>query len=338
MAQKYKYNIFIFLLFIILIVSAIAALFIGRYTLSFNEIIKVFLNLNNISGIDAKEKSIIFDIRLPRIIATIAVGMGLSVSGATYQAVLNNSLASPDVLGTSSAAGFGAALGMLLFNNSYFLISDSSFIFGLISILMVYGICVLKKNKDSLSILLSGIIITSLFMSFTSSIKFVADPNNVLPEITFWLMGSFSAVSISSLCYTLPIFVAGYFILHLLRFKLNILSLGDEQAKLSGVNPNLLRILLLTVASLLVSASVTMAGVIGWVGLVIPHIARGICGANHGKLIPVSGLLGSIFLVWVDTIARSISAAEIPIGILTSLIGAPIFAVLFIRSNKYDRN
>lgn len=336
MECKLKYRIFIFLLFDLLIISAILSIFIGRYSISGKDIFKMFSNLSNLAN-DGKT-SIIFNIRLPRIIATALVGMGLAASGATFQAVLNNSLASPDVLGTSSAAGFGAAFAMLLFKEHAVLISLNSFIFGLISILMVYGICALKKSTDSLSIILSGIIITSLFMSFTSAIKFVADPNDALPAITFWLMGSFSSVDKNYVYYVLPIFLIGYLILYLLRFKMNILSLGDEEAKLSGINPVSLRIILLTTSSILVSASVTMAGVIGWVGLVIPHLVRSLVGYNHGKLIPVSALMGAIFLLIVDDVARSISAAEIPIGILTSLIGAPIFAILFIRSGGDDRS
>ncbi|MGK0607183.1 FecCD family ABC transporter permease [Enterococcus gilvus] len=327
---------FIFTLFTLLFISAILSIFIGRYSISVNDVLEIlpkFFNIGN-SG----KASIIFNIRLPRIIASAIVGMGLAVSGATFQAVLNNSLASPDVLGTSSAAGFGAAIAMLLFKEHTAFISFSSFIFGLISILMVYGICALKKSTDSLSVILSGIIITSLFMSFTSAIKFVADPNDVLPAITFWLMGSFSSIDKSYIYYVLPIFLIGYTILYSLRFKMNILSLGDEEAKLSGINPVLLRIVLLTVSSILVSASVTIAGVIGWVGLVIPHLVRSLVGYNHGKLIPVSALMGAIFLIIIDDIARSISAAEIPIGILTSLIGAPIFAILFIRGGRNDRS
>ncbi|MGK0552475.1 FecCD family ABC transporter permease [Enterococcus faecalis] len=334
MRSKMSYRSLVILLLFGLCFAAFLSILVGRYALSVHEVITAFSQLPHIDT--SQQASVLFTIRLPRIIASMLVGLGLAVAGATFQAVLNNPLASPDVLGTSSAAGFGAALGMLVAAQSLLLITLSSFVFGLLSLGLVYGLCAFKKKHDTLSILLAGIIVTSLFMALTSAIKFVADPNDTLPEITFWLMGSFSNVSFSELYWVTPLFLSGYCLLHLLRFKMNILSLGDEEAILSGINPKRLRILLLTISAILVSASVTIAGVIGWVGLVIPHLVRSIVGYNHGKLIPVSALIGALFLLVVDNLARSISAAEIPIGILTSLIGAPLFALLFIRSENHD--
>ncbi|MGK0603356.1 FecCD family ABC transporter permease [Yokenella regensburgei] len=336
MQNKRKYYLVIGILSVLLIFVSIASLFIGRYTLPFTEILREVLHHDGKRCLNTG-LSVIFNLRLPRVIAVIMVGAGLSVAGCTYQAVLRNALASPDVLGTSSAAAFGAALG-ILFGLPLHLSAFSSFIFGIVSLFCVMGLCHLKKNHSELTTILSGIIVASVFMSFVSIIKYVADPQDQLPAIVFWLMGSFASLVKGQTYALIPLFVICYLVIYIFRWKINVLSLGDDEAKIAGMNPQWLKAILLITASILVAASVTIAGVVGWVGLVIPHLVRTLVGYNHGKLVPASALCGALFLLVIDNIARTLTYAEIPIGILTALIGAPLFAVLFLMSNRYDRS
>lgn len=334
--SKFERDKMIIVALIIILFSIITvSIFIGRYTLNIDEIISIFQG--KISGNkEIGNSNILFDIRIPRIVMSALIGCGLSIVGATLQGVLMNPMASPDVLGTSSAAGFGSALGILLFPNSFYRICILSFIFGIVSIFLVFGICKLKKEQSIISIILSGMIVSSLFMSLISIMKYVADTENTLPAITFWLMGSFSSISKDQTIFSIPILLICIGIIYKLRWKINILSLGDEEAYLLGVKPKQLRGILLTLSAIIISISVSTAGVVGWVGLVIPHLVRTLIGENHGGLVPISALTGGIFLLLMDNIARSLFVAEIPIGILTSLIGAPLFGLLFILGGKDD--
>lgn len=336
MQKKERYLLVMGVLLTLLLLMAIASLFIGRYTIPFSEILRELLHHDSQHCLHTG-LSVISNLRLPRVVAVMMVGAGLSVAGCTYQAVLRNALASPDVLGTSSAAAFGAALGILL-GLPLQLSAFSSFIFGIVSLCCVMGLCYLKKNSGELTTILSGVIVASVFMSFVSIIKYVADPQDQLPAIVFWLMGSFASLIKEQVYGLIPLFAICYLIIYRLRFKINVLSLGDDEAKIAGINPQWLKAILLITGSILVAASVTIAGVVGWVGLVIPHLVRTLVGYNHGKLIPASALCGAVFLLLIDDIARTVTYAEIPIGILTALIGAPLFAVLFIMSNRYDRS
>lgn len=336
MPDRKKYAAIMAGLSVVLCLVAVASLFVGRYSLSVDEIMQVLLHAK-LSAKDEASYSVIFSLRVPRVIAVMMVGGGLSVAGATFQAVLKNSLASPDVLGTSSASAFGAALG-ILFSFPFALSSLCSLFFGILSLVLVFGICHFKKRQDELTTILSGIIIASVFVSFISIIKYVADPQDTLPAIVFWLMGSFASVLKEQVYWLIPLYAISYFAIYTLRWKMNIISLGDDEAKIAGLNPQRIKIALLFLSAVLVSASVTIAGVVGWVGLVIPHLIRSVLGCNHGRLIPASALGGALFLLIIDNIARSATYAEIPIGILTALIGAPLFALLFIMSRRYDNS
>lgn len=334
MPGRGKYAAIMAGLFISLCAVAFASLFAGRYALSAHDVAQILWQ-GKMPGENEARYSVIFNLRAPRVVAVMLVGGGLAVAGATFQAVLKNALASPDVLGTSSASAFGAALGILL-SLPFALSSLLSFLFGVVSLLLVLGICRLKRRQDALTTLLSGMIIASLFIAFVSVIKYVADPQDTLPAIVFWLMGSFASVAKAQVYWLIPLFAACYLTIYRLRWNMNILSLGDDEARIAGLNPPRLKILLLIAASALVSASVSLAGVVGWVGLVIPHLERSVLGYNHGRLIPASALSGALFLLVIDNIARGATYAEIPIGILTALIGAPLFALLFIMSSKHD--
>lgn len=306
------------------------ALFIGRYTVSIEEFVCVIISSLPTDDYIAE---VIYHVRLPRIILSVIVGASLASSGTVLQGVLQNPLAGPEVLGTSSGAGFGAALGLLLFPDNLLLTSLTAFVSGIASMLFVLLLAG-RKTSSIMSIILSGIIVSSIFMALISLVKYVADTDNTLPAITFWLMGSFAQADLLQVETIILPTLSCIGVLFLFRWKLNILSLGDEDAAMMGVDPRRLRILLIVISTLLISVSVTVAGVIGWVSLVIPHICRRLVGANHGYVMPLSIVAGSFFMLLIDTMARSISSAEIPIGILTALIGAPIFTVIFIMKRK----
>ncbi|WP_273324708.1 FecCD family ABC transporter permease [Vallitalea guaymasensis] len=321
-----------FLVVILLIIVSCISLLVGRYDISISDIIKIFsAKINNSSLPDKLEISsyIIWDIRIPRIILAGMVGACIAIAGTCMQGLLQNPLVSPDVLGVSSGAGFGAALGIILTSNNLITIQILSFAFGITSMALVFLFSKGRKDQSILSIILSGIIVSSVFTSLISITKYVADAEEKLPAITFWLMGSFSNASYDQIkIIILPVMI-GIVGLTILRWKINILSLGDDEAFTMGVNPKRLRWIIIILCTVMVSSTVTVAGIIGWIGLVIPHICRKIIGYNHGYLVPLSGLTGAAFLIIVDCLARNISSSEIPIGILTALIGAPIFAFLF---------
>jgi iron complex transport system permease protein len=274
-----------------------------------------------------QETAIIVGIRLPRTLLSMLIGAGMAISGATYQGLFRNPLVSPDILGVSSGAGFGTALGILLVGFTG-ITTFYAFFFGTISVLATYLLAKRRNQISVISLVLSGIIVSSIFTALTSLIKYIADPYDKLPAITYWLMGSFSKVTYGDLKLVAMPVVMSISILLLLRWKINILSLGDEEAKSLGIDPVKLRIVAIIVSTIITAASVSVVGVIGWVGLVVPHISRRIVGVDHKNLLPASGLIGGIFLTLVDVLARTITPAEIPIGIITALVGAPFFALL----------
>jgi len=274
---------------------------------------------------------VLFQVRLPRILIALLVGAGLSIAGASLQGLFQNPLVSPDILGVCSGSGFGAALGILLTSGMGMMTTVLSLVFGLISMFLTLFMVRVKVQAQTMSYILSGIIVTSVFSALTSLIKYVADVNNQLPTITFWLMGSFANTEFNDLKIIILPIVIGIAGLLLLRWQLNILSLGEEEAYSLGVNPQAARIAVILFSTIITAACVMVSGIVGWVGLVIPHISRRIMGVNHKGLLPTSMLLGGTFMVIVDSVARNLTAAEIPIGILTALIGAPFFALIYNR-------
>lgn len=303
---------------------ALVCLGIGRYTLPPLRIVQTFFDalVKNVG--DATAQTIIFKVRLPRIILALAVGAGLACSGAAFQGLFSNPLASPDTLGVASGASFGAALAML-FHANLLIIQFAALTFGLFSCFITYEIARSKRESTVIMIVLSGMVVSSLFQAFVSLIKYVADPEDELPSITYWLMGNMSSVSYTSLLFGLPFIALGILFIYAIRWRINILSLAEDEAKSLGINIKLMRLLIITASSLITASCVSMCGQIGWVGLLIPHIARMLCGSNNKTVVPLSISFGGIFLAIIDTFARSISSAEIPISILTSVIGAPFF-------------
>ncbi|WP_312201068.1 FecCD family ABC transporter permease [Anaerospora hongkongensis] len=315
----------------VLLITFFVSLFVGRYIISPYEVSGILLDgLRGEAG-DGMEYSVVWNLRLPRTLLNCFVGAGLAVAGAAFQGIFRNPLVSPDVLGVSSGAAFGAALGILLSGMNH-LATVMALLFGIASVFMTYTLSKLRGESSTLSLVLSGMIISAVFSALISLIKYVADPYDKLPAITYWLMGSFASASYSNLQLAgIPIFL-GTVVLLLLRWRINILSLGDEDAYSLGVNPVKTRRVIIIMATLITASCVTVTGVIGWVGLVIPHICRMLIGVDHMKLLPVSCVIGAAFMIIVDLIARTATAAEIPIGILTALVGAPFFALLFKRA------
>jgi iron complex transport system permease protein len=301
---------------------------IGRYPVTPIEVIYTLVSKFNPSyAVSDTITSVVFNIRLPRIIGALVVGAALSVVGATFQAIFKNPLVSPDILGVSSGSGFGAAIAILL-NGSSYLIQLSAFIFGMISVSITYFISRVYKTSGILVLVLSGMAISSFFGSLISSAKFLADPNNKLPEITFWLMGSLASINPKTLIPVLIIIITGLIILILLRWRLNILAMGDEESQALGLNTERLRLMFIIISTFITASAVCLSGVIGWVGLIVPHMTRILTGPDNKILLPASISFGASFLLLMDDIARGLFLIEIPIGILTALIGAPLFLVL----------
>ena len=279
---------------------------------------------------DPNLETAVANIRLPRILLACLVGCCLSTAGAAYQGVFQNPMASPDILGASAGAAFGAALAILLGADNVG-ITISAFSFSLGTVALVYLIGQRAQGKRILNLVLAGMVVSSLFNAGTSYLKLVADPSNQLPAITYWLMGSLSGVTMKKVLAILPVMALGLVPLFLLRWKINLLTLGDEEAQAMGVHPTRLRFVIVICATLVTSASISAAGTIGWVGLVIPHLCRKLTGSNFKKLLPAAMLAGAAFLLLVDDLSRNLLATEIPIGILTAFIGAPFFLYMLLR-------
>ena len=328
---KDKFKAKILILVMVFIVVFFGSFMLGRYPIMPGELIKILLSrVFDIQQTwsDAAEH-VVFNIRLPRVEAAALVGASLSVAGVCYQGMFQNPMVSPGILGASSGAGCGAALAILL-GFSYYAISLTAFIFGLGAVMLAYVISRMSKINPILAMVLAGMLISSLFSSGTSFIKLVADTQEALPAITYWLMGSLVSIVPKDISFAIKPMVVGIVPLILLRWRINLLTVGEEEALSMGINTTRLRLIVITCATLLTAVSVSISGVIGWVGLVIPHFCRMIYGYDYRRLIPTTLLFGATFLIVVDNVARLATAGEIPIGILTSFIGAPIFFYLIL--------
>lgn len=332
-----KYPLMLTWMLILFIILFIVSFCLGRYAIPLPDLLSILGNslfgLHN--PVSAAAVTIVYSVRLPRIIAASLIGGALATAGATYQGLFRNPMVSPDLLGASAGAGFGATMG-LMFSFSLIGVSTLAFIVGLCAVALSYGISVaIGKGGDTILLLvLTGMVVSSMFSAFTSIIKYVADPDNKLPAITFWLMGGLSTITMANILMLLPPLLVGFIPIFLLRWKINVLSFGEEEAQTMGVNTKRLRLVFIVCATLLTAASVAVSGMIGWVGLIIPHMARLFVGPNYKRLMPASLLCGAIFLIVADDVARTAFAAEIPLGILTSLIGAPFFIFLLFRGRR----
>lgn len=325
---------FFIILSIILLLLVFGSLFLGRYYVEPKMVLHlIWSNLWGNSG-DSVYKSVVWDIRLPRVLLVMLVGAGLSTSGAAFQGCFHNPLVSPDILGVSAGAGFGAALGILLTSGVNGLTAVLAFGFGLFSVALSWLLARMKSEVSILSLVLSGIIVSAIFNALISLLKFVADTDSQLPAITFWLMGSFSNTTFEEVGKVFIPIVGGIAVLIAIRWRINVLTLGDEEAEVLGINPKKTRLIIVAAVTIITACSVMVAGIIGWVGLIIPNLCRMLVGADYKHLLPASCLMGAIFLIIVDFTARVLTASEIPIGILTAIIGAPFFALVYKTSEE----
>ncbi len=318
-----------------LLASILISAMLGRYPISLKEIGGILCaRLFDIEQFwPAMAESLLLQSRLPRILLACMVGCCLSAAGASYQGVFQNPMAAPDILGASAGAAFGAALAILL-NMGKTMIIVFAFSASLLCVALVIFLGKRTKGKRVVGLILAGIMVSSLFSSATSYIKLVADPSDQLPAITYWLMGSLNGTMPSDVLFALIPMLLGLFPLLVLRWRINLLTLGDSEAKTMGIHTSRLRVIIIVCATLITAAAVSVSGMIGWVGLVIPHLARRLSGNDYRRLLPTSMLLGALFLLVVDDVSRNALATEIPIGILTSFIGAPFFLYLMTREGE----
>lgn len=320
---------------IALIITVVISFLLGRYPIAPSELIGIILSkLFDIEPYWTERMETVFiNIRLPRILLACLVGCSLSTAGASYQGIFQNPMASPDILGASAGAAFGAALAILK-GGSVTAITISAFIFSLLTVAIVYIISKKAKGSRLLGLVLSGIMVSSLFSAGTSYIKLVADPTDQLPAITYWMMGSLSGTKLREVGFAAIPMALGLIPLFLLRWRINILTLGDDEARTIGINATRIRFIVIICATLVTAASVSVSGMIGWVGLVIPHLARRLVGSNYRHLMPATMLFGALFMLVVDNISRNLLSTEIPLGILTAFVGAPFFIYLITRRGE----
>ena len=322
-------------LIILPIVTALIALGIGRYFITPVEVIEAiagrFTGNYEISEMAYKT---VWNLRIPRILLALLVGAGLSTAGCAFQSLFANPLATPDTLGVASGASFGAALGILL-GLDMLGMQVVSFVMGALAVTLTW-LGGSGKGRGLSSVVLSGIMMGSLFNALVSLVKYVADAETQLPAITYWLMGALSSASYRSLMFGAPAILIGIAVLFLIRWRMNLLPLSEDEAKSSGINIYTLRIVTIICATMITASCVSMCGQVGWVGLLIPHMCRMKFGSNHLSLIPASISLGATFMVIVDTVARTMTASEIPVSILTAIIGAPFFIILMRKSGGWQ--
>ena len=324
---------------LILVLAVAFSMTLGKYPLRLDDITGFFLLKMFGVGDDIDPEhflllgNLLIDIRLPRILAAILIGASLSVSGAAFQAMFVNPLVSPGLLGVLAGASFGAAMSMVFFD-SWFAVQSFTFLFGFIAVLIAVGIARMHKGNTILLLVLGGVISAALFTSLLSIIKYIADPFNQLPAIVQWLMGGLSLVDHKTLLAAGIPQVVSIIVMILFSGYLNALSMGDEEAQALGIPVEWIRMLLIFVATMMSALTVVLAGMIGWVGLIIPHITRMLVGPDNKILIPASALIGAIYLIFVDDISRMLFNVEIPIGITTSLVGIPFFAIILRKAKK----
>ena len=325
-------HVVLLILAAVLLALFLLSFWLGRYDVPLGEVIRILLSrLFPVAQTWTDNMAIaVLHVRLPRILLACLVGGCLATAGTAYQSVFRNPMAAPDILGASSGACFGAALAILLgFARSG--VTASAFCFSLLTVALVYLIAHRTHGSQVMTILLSGVMIGSLFSACTSYVKLVADPSNQLPEITYWLMGSLSGTRLKDVGFAIIPMLIGLVPLYLLRWRINLLTFGEEEARAMGINTKRLRLIVILCATVLTATSVAVSGMIGWVGLVIPHLSRKLAGNDCRHLLPVSTVFGAIFLLLVDNVSRNLLAVEIPIGILTAFVGAPFFLYLMTR-------
>lgn len=320
-----------------LILLSVFALISGRYHIKLGDLfITLYKGIfHDGTDIDSTLKLVIFKIRLPRILASMLVGAALSASGTCYQSIFRNPMVEPSLLGVSFGASFGAALAILLSFNVA-MIQITAFCFGLLAvgITMLLSSSVSKNGDNTLTLILCGIMTSALFSAFLSLTKYVADPDSKLPAITYWLMGSLASINMADFKFAAIFFVVGIIPMFLFRWQINTMTFGEDEARSMGINTRLIKLTVIVSATMMTASAVSISGKIDWIGLLLPHLARLIVGPSFSVLLPVSVVLGALFLLLVDTFSRLAFSIEIPIGILTAIIGAPFFVSLLFRAKR----
>lgn len=333
-ARRGKYRLLLVVMLLGLFLAILLSFGIGYYPLSPSQVFTAFLSKFGYDGeIIPQAVTIFWEIRLPRILSAVFIGASLSVAGSAYQGMFRNPLVSPDILGVSSGASLGAAFAILN-GMSNWEVQIAAFAGGIFAVAASYLISRKSVHSQTLSLVLTGSMIMSLCNAGVTMIKYVADPNDVLQQITFWLMGSLTKTDMDAFCWSAVPMVLGLCLIFLLRWRLNLLTLDEEEARSLGINVKCYRVIFIFASTLLSAAAVCLGGLIGWVGLMIPHMARALVGADYGRLIPASAMLGAIYLVLMDDIARSVLSLELPLGVVTSIMGAPFFIYLIIRRRE----
>ncbi|MCB6563223.1 MULTISPECIES: FecCD family ABC transporter permease [Gordonibacter] len=319
----------------LVVASTLASLMLGRFPITPAEAGGMLANL--VVPIEpfwtAQQETLFFQVRLPRIALALLVGCSLAAAGAAFQGTFQNPLVSPDILGASQGAAFGAAVAILL-GLGAFGISAFAFAAAIVTVMLVLLVSSRAKGNHMMVVVLAGVMMSSLLQAAVSYTKLIADPTDQLAAITYWLMGSLTGAKPADLAMAAAPMAAGLLVLFALRWRINILTMGDDEASTMGVNAQRVRIVVIFAATLVTAASVAVTGMIGWVGLVIPHFARMVIGCDYRKLLPASMLMGASFLLVVDDVARLATTSEIPIGILTAFIGAPFFLYLITRKKQ----
>lgn len=325
----------IILIALSLAIAFIWSFFVGRFELSIKDVIVILSS--KICHIDKywsdAAETIVIKIRFPRIVTAIMAGGALSVSGASYQTMFKNPMVSPDLLGVSAGASFGAAL-VMLHSGAWWQIQASALVFGLVAVAGAYIIAALLGKRNLTVLVLAGVVISSLFQSFLSIIKTLADTEDALPSITYWLMGSLSKSSNDNLGLVVGTVVIMMAVLFLFRHQIDAMAAGEAEARTMGVNVNLVKIVVIVCSTLMTVVTVSICGIVGWVGLVVPHISRAFVGASYGKLITASFLIGGLFLLIVDNLIRGATAVDLPLGVMTALVGTPVFIAIIAKSGK----
>ncbi|MFW6267193.1 MAG: FecCD family ABC transporter permease [Halanaerobium sp.] len=322
---------------LLLIALILISLLIGNYELGFSDLGLLLSDL--LSGemeelFSNPDWSVVYYIRLPRILTVVLVGSALSISGAAYQNIFRNPLVSPDILGVSAGAGLGVALGLIYSSGSILYVYLIAFVTGTAAVALTYWLSQLADGKNTMFMVLSGIVVSSLANALISLLKYLADPMQNLPGIVFYLMGGFSRSGWQEFYLLLPVVLISLTVILFLRWQLNIFSLGEKEAAALGVDTEKIKLIVVIFSTVMVAAATAAAGQVSWIGLVIPHIARFIVGSKYKYYLPASALLGGLSLLLMDNLARTLSGAEIPISIITALIGAPFFAYLLITKKE----
>ncbi|MET3660695.1 FecCD family ABC transporter permease [Aquamicrobium ahrensii] len=321
---------------VLLLIVVVLALFAGKYDVSPSDMaLVVWSRLTGTpSGLDSTVETVVWNVRLPRVLAGLLVGASLAAAGAVYQGLFRNPLVSPDILGVSAGASLGA-VGGIFFSLPVLAIQSMAFAGGLVAVALVYLVGSAVRGRDPILVLvLAGVAIGALLGACISLLKVLADPYNQLPAITFWLLGSLASITRADAFSILPAVLLGLAPMVLLRWRMNLMTLDEEEARALGMETGRLRLLLVAAATLMTAAAVSVSGIIGWVGLVMPHIARGLVGPDFGRLLPASLMLGGGYLVGVDALARTVAQIEVPLGILTAVIGAPFFLWLLASGRR----